>query len=85
MSNLLRRESPAHTQWEIVYVEPRFRIGVQSMIGFDAVIGGLPPAARLGGMTLGDGTLVGGRRRLGGRGELRVGRSGRIGTGSTLN
>jgi phage tail-like protein len=39
LENLLKAESPAHTQYRIEYVEPGFRIGVQSMIGFDAVIG----------------------------------------------
>jgi phage tail-like protein len=85
IDNLLRRESPAQAQWDVVYVEPRFRIGVQSMIGFDSVVGGLPPGARVGKMALGVGTLVGGRQRAGARGELRVGRSGRLGTGSRLN
>jgi phage tail-like protein len=81
IDNLLRRESPAHTQWDVVYVEPRFRIGVQSMIGFDAVVGALPPPARLGSAKLGGPTLVAGARRSG----LRVGRTGRVGTGSQLN
>ena len=85
MDNLLRRESPAHTQWDIAYVEPRFRIGVQSMIGFDAVVGALPPPARLGDATLGGPTLVAGARGPSGRRELRVGRTGRMGTGAQLN
>jgi phage tail-like protein len=83
IGNLLRGESPAHAQWDVVYVEPRFRIGVQSMIGFDAVVGGLPAPARVGGMALGQGTLVGGGRP--GRSDARLGRSGRIGTGSRLH
>jgi phage tail-like protein len=81
MENLLRRESPAHTQWDVEYVEPRFRIGVQSMIGFDAVVGALPPPARLGSATLGGPTLVAGAAPRG----LRVGRGGRIGTGAELH
>ena len=38
LENLLRNAQPASTQAQIEYVEPRFRIGFQSMIGFDSVI-----------------------------------------------
>jgi phage tail-like protein len=85
LETLMRRESPAHTHWEVVWVEPRFRIGVQSMIGFDAVVGELPPAARLGQLAIGTASLVGGAVARHGRRELRVGRSGRVGTGAVLN
>jgi phage tail-like protein len=84
IENLLRRESPAHTRWDIALVEPRFRIGVQSMIGFDAVIGCLPAAARVGEATLGGALLVGSATRRDGRGELRAGRAGRVGIGARL-
>jgi hypothetical protein len=83
--NLVRTESPAHTHWDVVWVEPRFRVGVQSMIGFDAVVGGLPPAVRLGHLALGAASLVGGTVGKHGRRELRLGRSGRVGTGAQLN
>ena len=56
LDNLLRAESPAHTRWDLRYVEPRFRIGVQSMIGFDAVVGCVPQ-----GVTLGEGRSAGPR------------------------
>jgi hypothetical protein len=55
------------------------------MIGFDAVVGALPAPARLGAAALGGPTLVAGARQPDGRGELRVGRSGRVGTGARLN
>jgi phage tail-like protein len=84
MNNLLRRESPAHTTWDIAYVEPRFRIGVQSMIGFDAVVGCLPAPARVGESPLGVASLVASARRRDGRKDMRAGRSGRIGMGSQL-
>ena len=79
-TNLLRAESPAHTRWDVAWVEPRFRIGVQSMIGFDAVVACLPPAARIGSATLGGPTLVAPGRSA----SLRPGRSGRVGLGSLL-
>jgi phage tail-like protein len=38
---------PAHTAYDLHLVEPRFRVGVQSTIGMDTIVGELP-AARLG-------------------------------------
>jgi phage tail-like protein len=38
LERLLEQERPAHTACQIVYVKPLFRIGIQSMIGFDAVV-----------------------------------------------
>ena len=32
-------QTPAHVSWELVLLEPRFRIGVQSTVGLDTVIG----------------------------------------------
>ncbi len=43
----LDAEKPAHTQYELCLVEPRFRVGVQSTVGIDTVIGARP-LARLG-------------------------------------
>jgi phage tail-like protein len=40
----LEMEKPAHTAYELCLVEPRFRVGVQSTVGLDTVIGGLPVA-----------------------------------------
>jgi phage tail-like protein len=40
--NLLRSETPAHTQGQIEYVEPRFRIGIQSTVGLNSVVGRYP-------------------------------------------
>jgi hypothetical protein len=40
-------EKPAHTVYDLCLVEPRFRVGVQSTVGIDTVIGGFP-RARLG-------------------------------------
>ena len=56
LENLLKSESPAHTRFYLEYVEPRFRIGVQSMIGFDSVIGRVPRPMALG-QRLGDVSL----------------------------
>jgi phage tail-like protein len=43
----LEHEKPAETQYELVLVEPRFRVGVQSMLGVDTILGDYP-ITRLG-------------------------------------
>lgn len=46
---LLRRaidaQKPAHTSYELVLVEPRFRVGVQSTVALDTVVGAPVPGA----------------------------------------
>lgn len=37
-------EKPAHTQYDLCLVEPRLRIGIQSTVGIDTIIGGTPQA-----------------------------------------
>lgn len=81
LERLLRSESPASVRWSVEYVEPRFRIGVQSMIGFDAVIGDLPAPAALGKAPLGKGTLLTG---AGPAPAIRIGRRGRLGSGARI-
>jgi len=39
---LIEREKPAYTQFSLVPLEPRFRLGVQSTLGLDAVVGTYP-------------------------------------------
>jgi hypothetical protein len=46
--NLLESEKPAHTQYQVEYVAPRMRIGFQSMIGLDSVVGRYPAGFHLG-------------------------------------
>lgn len=60
LMTLLAGESPAHTQYTVEYVKPRFRIGVQSMIGLDAVVGRYPSSGvTVGQATLDRGTVLG--------------------------
>jgi phage tail-like protein len=81
LERLLRSESPASVRWNVEYIEPRFRIGVQSMIGFDAVVGDLPAPAALGNAPLGKGTLLNG---VGPAPAIRIGRRGRLGSGARI-
>lgn len=56
---LVAAERPAHVETHLVFVEPRFRVGVQSMLGLDAVIGVRPDPTVLDSMRLGRGTVLG--------------------------
>jgi phage tail-like protein len=80
LEQLLRTESPAHTRHQLVFVEPRFRIGVQSMIGFDAVVGAVPEGVRLREAALGAGTVLTAKtgRRPAALGTARIGTTDRI-------
>ncbi|MCC7052823.1 MAG: hypothetical protein IT355_06110 [Gemmatimonadaceae bacterium] len=82
---LLRDESPAHTRWHLEYVAPRFRVGVQSMIGYDSVVGRYPaPGVTVDQSTLGRSTILGGPPGDPVTPPLRVGTSARIGSTTTL-
>jgi phage tail-like protein len=85
LENLLKAESPAHTKWTIHYVEPRFRIGFQSMIGLDAVVGRYPIGVRMEEARLGQGTVLSSPPRDAGKPAFRVGDAPRIGNSTTLN
>jgi phage tail-like protein len=82
LERLVRAERPAHVAYQIVYVEPRFRVGVQSMIGFDTAIARYPDAnIKLGDVRLGRATVLGG---TGPGDSMTVGKRARIGTTTRL-
>lgn len=83
LERLIQSEQPAHTAHQLIFVEPRFRIGIQSMIGFDAVIGCYPEGIVLNQSGLGQATVPG--PACHGGPSLRVGDQSRIGTTTTLN
>jgi phage tail-like protein len=58
LERLLTQEAPAHARWRIEYVEPRFRVGVQAMVGLDSVIARVPAGIRLNANRLGHGTVL---------------------------
>ncbi|MFC4158641.1 phage tail protein [Chitinimonas lacunae] len=81
LSRMLHADTPAHVETRLVPVEPRFRIGVQAMLGLDAVIGYRAAPTELDGMTLGRGTVL--DEAADGRAGLRVGHR-RIGMDTSL-
>ncbi|MEP6832327.1 MAG: phage tail protein [Gemmatimonas sp.] len=87
---LLRTESPAHARYDIEYVQPRFRIGVQSMIGLDAVVGRYPAGVTVQRTTLGRDSVLGERKDgIGSDGRvrpsLRIGSRSQVGTTTRLD
>jgi phage tail-like protein len=55
---VLDREKPAHTVYDLCVLEPAMRVGVQARVGIDAIVGspGTPPAET--GLPLGSGVLA---------------------------
>ena len=39
----IEAEMPAHLRYDLCLVEAGFRVGIQSTVGFDTIVGGLPP------------------------------------------
>lgn len=83
LERLIELEKPAHTAHQLIFVEPRFRIGVQSMIGFDAVIGCYPQGVVLDQAGLGKATVLG--PAIKGGPEQRIGQNSTIGTSTLIN
>lgn len=84
LERVIGAAAPAHTKWHVEYVEPRFRIGIQSAIGLDAVIGRRPRPFALAdpadagsvAAPLGTGTVLGGVRK--GASRARIGSTARL-------
>jgi len=84
LENILRNGRPAGTQAQLEYVEPRFRIGFQSMIGFDSVVGRYPAGVTLNDMQLGRATVLTAPPHKQGGPSLAIGEQSRIGTTTRL-
>jgi len=81
---LIDREKPAHTQFDLVPVEPRFRLGVQSTLGLDSVIGTYPRLVLGQTANLGLDTLLGGAPESRTPPPMVVGRRSRVGVNSVV-
>jgi phage tail-like protein len=85
LENLLTTQRPAHTLAQLVFVEPRFRIGFQSMIGLDSVIGRYPEGVTLDTTTLGRESVLGEPPYKQGGPTFRIGEQSRLGTTTKLD
>ena len=84
LNRLLNEEKPVHTQFQLEFVEPRFRVGIQSVIGLNSVVGRYPEGVSLDESKLGDGTVLTEPPHRRGGPSFAVGRNARIGSTSTL-
>jgi hypothetical protein len=60
LAQFIEAEKPAHVDAQLVLVEPRFRVGVQAMLGLDAVIGVRTAPVTLDSARLGRATVLAG-------------------------
>jgi hypothetical protein len=84
LDNLVRAEAPAATRGYLHFVEPRFRIGIQSMLGFDTVVASVPQGVALGKTPLGDASVLTGAPDVAQAQGLAVGKTSRVGTTARL-
>lgn len=85
LEQLIETEKPAATRAQLVFVKPSFRVGVQSCIGFDSVVGRYPDEMRLPAARLGYDTIVAEPPYARGGPSLAVGTHSRVGTSTRLN
>ena len=91
----LREEKPAHASYDLCLVEPRFRVGLQSTVGIDTILGAWPqarlacthdtdiPPSRLPRQCLGLDTIL--AARPGDRPTMQIGSKTRAGIDTLLN
>ena len=84
LENLVRSEAPAGTRGYLHFVEPRFRIGLQSMLGFDSVVAALPQGVTLGETPLGGASILTAPPHREGGPAIAIGKEGRVGTTTRL-
>jgi phage tail-like protein len=84
LENLVRTEAPAGTRGYLHFVEPRFRIGIQSMLGFDSVVAALPQGVTLSETPLGGASILTAPAHREGGPAIAIGKEGRVGTTTRL-
>jgi phage tail-like protein len=80
LEQIIEREKPAHTLYHLCVIEPKMRVGFQSLLGVDTVVGGSgSDPAQLDGHVLHPGGLALGREPAGKIGETsQVGKNTRL-------
>jgi phage tail-like protein len=85
IERLISLGKPAHTAHQLELVHPRFRIGFQSAIGLDSVVGQYPEGFTLDRQRLGYDTVLGESANGKGPPSLQIGTRSRIGTTTILD
>lgn len=86
LREVIAAEVPAHVIFDVCFIEPRLRIGMQARIGIDAVIAGEPAPLRLSEAHLGEDSRLGSRseRGVGAGPNFYIGQQARIGSALVL-
>ncbi len=84
IQRIVEMAKPAHTLAEVFLVRPRFRIGIQSFIGFDTVVGQYPAGVVEGKGKLGYDTVLNAGCEAGPP-TMRIGTTSRIGSSTRTN
>lgn len=84
LQNVIRLAMPGHTQMNLEYVEPRFRIGFQATIGLNSVVGCYPAGVTLQKSALGVGTVLSGTPQPAEGPTLTIGKKSRVGSTTRL-
>jgi phage tail-like protein len=84
LQRIIEMAKPAHTQGYLQLVQPRFRIGIQSLLGLDTVIGRYPNATVTGEDRLGYETVLG-PSSSDKPPTMSVGKQSRIGSSTIIN
>lgn len=84
MRYLIDKEKPAHTDYRLVKVEPRFRIGMQSTVGFDTQLGVYPRLILNQTATLGYDALLSCESEGRGPAAMQVGDRSRVGVNAMV-
>ena len=85
LEQIIDMAKPAHTLAQLRWDEPRFRIGLQSFVGVDTVLGKYPVGVIEATGKLGYDTVLGSPEKSTMRPSSSVGRSARIGCNTVLN
>jgi hypothetical protein len=85
LEQIIEMAKPAHTQAQLRWDEPRFRIGLQSFVGVDTVLSKYPVGVIEGQGQLGYDTVLGSPEKSTERPSSSLGRSSRIGCNTVLN
>jgi hypothetical protein len=81
---LIDSEKPAHTEYTLCSVEARFRVGMQSTVGFDTMVGAYPRLVLNRSATLGYDTLLGRAPEAEGPSTIKVGERSRVGVNAVV-
>jgi hypothetical protein len=85
VTRIVEMAKPAYTLAKIEWVQPQFRIGIQSFVGVDTVIGQYPEGVTMGQGKLGYDTVLGPTSDETAPPTMRVGTHSRIGTSTLLD